>query len=217
MNLLDFLFPKFCISCSRPFTYLCPKCYEQPDFFTLPIEPQLKDNQLDLLLSACVYKPPISNLVKELKYTGIKNIAKTCAQVLYYSVNIPNADIITAVPLHPKRQKQRGYNQAEEIAKHLSILLNIPYLPLLKRTKHTKNQASILDKEKRLSNLKDIFEIDTGIKTRFIASLTTNNQQLTALIIDDITTTGTTLNECAKVLKQHGVKKAIGLTLAHGS
>lgn len=206
--LIELVFPRFCVGCDRLFTFLCPNCYEQIDFLTLPIKPKVKPNYLDQLIACCNYKPPISNLIKELKYNHVKDIALTCAQLVYYAANIPQTDLITAVPLHPKRLKERGFNQAELIAKHLSTLTSTPYQNLLVRTKHTKNQASITDKEHRLANLHNIFSIQETFKD--------NSDNKSVLVIDDVTTTGATLNECAKVLKQHHFGPVIGLTIAHG-
>lgn len=208
--LQELLFPRFCVGCGRIFTFLCTNCYEDIDFFTLPLSVKLEPNYLNNLLACANYSSPISNLIKELKYNKIKGLSQVCAHIMYYSMNIPGTDFITSVPLHPKRQQERGFNQAQEIAMELSLLLNIPYVETLKRTRHTINQASLHDKEKRLVNLKNIFELNKNVSLQLM-----KNKSI--IIIDDVTTTGTTLNECAKVLKQSGAKTVIGVTLAHGS
>ncbi len=208
--LQELLFPRFCVGCSKPFTYLCQNCYEQIHFFTLPITLKLDDISLDQLLSCAHYGFPISNLIKEMKYSHVKGLATFAGQLIDYTMNLPTVDLITSVPLHPKRQKDRGFNQAEMMAQEVSRQQDIPYLNLLIRTRHTVNQASLHDKEKRLSNLKDIFELDQKIELQLI-------KDKSIMIIDDVTTTGTTLNECAKVLKKYGAKTVIGVTLAHGS
>lgn len=145
-----------------------------------------------------------------MKYSHVKGLATFAGQLIDYTMNLPTVDLITSVPLHPKRQKDRGFNQAEMMAQEVSRQQDIPYLNLLIRTRHTVNQASLHDKEKRLSNLKDIFELDQKIELQLI-------KDKSIMIIDDVTTTGTTLNECAKVLKKYGAKTVIGVTLAHGS
>lgn len=209
--ILTLLFPHFCTGCNRIGTYLCDNCYSKIHFFGSQIEITLENPALDTLLSAAHYQPPLSNLIKEMKYQRVQNLAQVAADILYWSVNIPHTDLITAVPLHPKRHQERGFNQAAAIAVHLSNLLQVPYQPLLLRTQNTPHQASISDRQHRLTHLQNCFEINIPIFSKL------KNCPQKVLLIDDVTTTGTTLNECAHILKNHGVKKVIGLTLGHGS
>jgi competence protein ComFC len=112
-------------------------------------------------------------------------------------------DLITAVPLNEKRHKERGYNQAEVLARPLARKIGIPYSSLLiKRIKHTKSQVglSLLDRQ---NNVADAF-----------LTVTTLVASKNILIIDDVATTGSTLDACAKVLKDAGTKNVFALTLA---
>ncbi len=173
----------------------------------MPVSINLDETYVDTLIAATVFEEPIKSLLHEFKYQSVKGIGQWCGRMLYETTNFPQADIITAVPLHPQRQRLRGFNQAEEVAKELSTLSKIPYLPLLKRTKHTEYQASISDRTQRLTHLQNCFEFIQPKQP--IGS--------TVLLIDDVTTTGTTLNECAKVLKQNGFTQVFGLVVAHGN
>lgn len=210
--LLDFFFPSACCSCQKLGTYLCNNCYNAVQFFTLPIRLKLEPLFLDGLLAATQYRPPITSLIHLMKYSSVKDIAQFCGEMMYYTVNLPPTDLLTAVPLHHTRQSRRGFNQAEEVARTLSAFTSIPYLPLLQRTKNQAHQASITHRQKRLTNLRDAFELNPQSTTK-LPSL----QSKTILLIDDVATTGTTLNECAKVLKEAGAAKVYGLVIAHGS
>lgn len=207
--LLNIIFPKFCCGCSCLGTYLCPKCYSQLYFFPLPIEVETKPQYCDQLFALVKYQPPINQLIFDFKYHGVKNIGKTCARMLYYCANVPDFDLVINVPLHKTKQKQRGFNQTEIIAREYARLLNKPYYQLLKKIKNNKAQASILDKSKRIKNTIDLFAPIKKIPKDI-------NQIKTCLIIDDVSTTGATINQCAKILKQMGIKKVYGLTFAHG-
>src|SRR5258708_1209750 len=201
--LLDAVFPQYCCACSRFGDFLCPKCLEKLYFFTMPIELHLEETYLDQLIAACSYEAPISQLIFAMKYKHVKPIGEYCGQLLYNSTYFPDTECVAAVPLHLQRQKQRGYNQAEVIARKLSQLTGIPYIPLLQRTKNSVAQATITDRVKRLSNLEEAFAYDGKSPT-----------PSSVLLIDDVSTTGTTLNECAKILKQHGVREVVGLVVA---
>ncbi|MBU0578881.1 ComF family protein [Patescibacteria group bacterium] len=203
---VDLIFPKFCVNCNKFNTLLCEKCFEKINFYPFPLKPEIDECCLENIIVMAEYESIVKKLITTLKYQGIKNIGQTLARMIYYTTNFPRVDMITSVPLHKKRQRQRGFNQATEIALELSKITKIPFTKLLKRTKHSHPQAKISDKNKRLTHLKNTFIINQKILNL-----------KSVLIIDDVTTTGTTLNECAQILKQVGVKKIYGLTVAHGN
>jgi competence protein ComFC len=204
--ILDLIFPRFCIGCNKFDTYICEKCYEQINFYPLGVNPQIENYQLNKIIVVAQYEGIIKKMITALKYKNIKGIGQTLARMAYYSTDFPQVEAMTAVPLHPKRYRQRGFNQAAEIASELSQINQTPFVELLKRTKHAMAQAKIDDKNKRLTHLKNTFALNKK-----------NINLESVLIVDDVTTTGTTLNECALVLKQAGVKKIYGLVIAHGS
>ena len=113
-------------------------------------------------------------------------------------------DIIIPVPIHNKRRKQRGYNQTELISKELARkFANLEYMDILTKSKNTKPQ-SILNKEQRVENAKNLYVIKEKIDL----------EHKKILIFDDIYTTGSTANECAKILKELRPKKIGILTIA---
>ncbi|MBQ8451884.1 MAG: ComF family protein [Clostridia bacterium] len=142
---------------------------------------------------SCFYYDEVpAKIIKNLKYSGNKFIAKIVAEMMMTRPEFfDGIDIITFVPLSKKKLRERGFNQSEEIAKIIGAKTGIKVHSLLLKVSDGKNQASLSGKE-RLENLKDAFEPLVEAK-----SIVKNKR---VLILDDIFTTGTTLNECAKAL-----------------
>jgi competence protein ComFC len=204
--ILSLVFPQFCIGCGGFDTLLCENCYEKINFYPLTIKPKIDNLSLEKIIIMAEYEEITKKLIGALKYQGVKDVGDILASIIYLTTNFPQVETITSVPLHQKRHSQRGFNQATEIAQELSRVTKIPFTQLLQRTKYSQPQAKISDKKKRLVHLEDTFVINQKIPNL-----------KSVLIIDDVTTTGTTLNKCAQVLKQAGVKKIYGLVVAHGS
>lgn len=134
-----------------------------------------------------------SNIVKRFKYSSKKYYAEYIAKLMATNKSyFEGVDYLTFVPIGRKRHKERGFNQAEEIAINLGRLMNIPVLDLLVKTGNEKHQAGLTQKERR-ENLSGTIKINEEIKS-FI-------KNKTIMIIDDVFTTGSTLSECAKVIK----------------
>jgi ComF family protein len=151
------------------------------------------------------HNPLTQNLIKTFKYQYLQNINKILVNILAQQLaklNLENI-IITNIPLHKKKKRQRGFDQTEVLAKNLSKKINVPYLNLLKRNKFTKAQAQ-LSKAERQKNVSDAFVVNN-------INFETNK---TIILIDDVATTGATLNQAAKVLRDNGFDKIIALTLA---
>jgi len=134
-------------------------------------------------------------------------LVEFCAKTLYeYWINIPNKKekyIVCAVPLHKKRNKRRGFNQAELIAKEFCRLCDYEYLgEILTREKYTKVMYNMRIHE-REANLKDAFSFHKELY---------NEEEL--LLIDDITTTGATFKEIIRECEKHGVNKITCLALS---
>ena len=115
-------------------------------------------------------------------------------------------DIIGAVPIHKKREKDRGYNQSELIAKEIAKNTpNIEYKNILKKLKNNHRQSE-LKMEERLKNVKNVYDVQNKEIIQ--------NKRI--ILFDDVYTTGSTVNECSKVLKENGAKEILVLTLASG-
>lgn len=188
---------KYCLCCGRAMKNMANYC----DYC------QNHDYAFDFARAPFVYENEVVDLVRKLKYGGGKYLAEVMAEFMadeYYDSGF-DADLITFVPMHPKKQRKRGYNQAQEIASALSHILGFPLSDVLERVKFSENLAK-LGKEERAEAIKDaiILKPDTVVKNRNV------------VLVDDVFTTGATSNECAKVLKKGKCGKIFVLTFATG-
>lgn len=196
-SILDFLFPKKCIGCGKFGSYVCASC--QVGIW----EPEIsfKPRELDGLICLWAYDGLVKKIIKNAKYNGRFD---TLRFLIYNSkFEIQNNLVVVPVPLYKDRLSERGFNQAEVIAKEVSKIHKIPVMNLLTRIKDTGHQT-LRNKEERLNAIKGAF------------ALTPNSYRLASevLLVDDVITTGATLSECAKVLKRAGVNRVYGLVLA---
>lgn len=151
---------------------------------------------------ACDYQTPIDKWVMALKFGGNILMSRLFAELLEAKLNsIENDFILMPVPLHQSRLRKRGYNQAFEIAKELSLLSNRKLDISLIRVKNTQMQAQLKFKE-RIKNVKNAFEVKQSFAGKRI------------ILVDDVMTTGNTLKECAKTLKKAGVEEVRVLVFA---
>jgi len=132
---------------------------------------------------------------------------------IYLQFSLPLPDLIIPVPLHDRRLRWRGFNQSLLIANYLSqeLITNLEIETsdkIILRSKHTRPQMTIRNRRERIQNVANVFVFN---ETEENINLIKNK---TILLVDDITTTGSTLFECAKVLKQNGAKKVYGIVLA---
>src|SRR5947209_6999194 len=112
-------------------------------------------------------------------------------------------DLIVPVPLHPARERERGFNQAQLLAELVSPQLGVPTRPLLQRVRFTTTQTAF-DRAERIQNLRHAFRLRRNGDVR----------NLSVLLIDDVLTTGSTLSECARVLKENGAQSVYAATAA---
>jgi ComF family protein len=160
--------------------------------------------------SACLYKDNLKELIHMLKYNRKKYLSKTLSKLMIDFVNeerevLEDVDAITFVPISSRRFADRGFNQSELFAKDISKMFGVPVIDLLKKIKKTANQNE-LSRDGRLLNLKNAFKVRRGPVIG----------DLRLLLVDDVMTTGATLNECAKALLASGAKDVRCLTLARG-
>jgi len=228
--LLDLLFPKFCISCGKDGSYLCQNCFSLIDILERQYcpfcsRPKIvidgktcnfcnRSKSLNGLYCAASYNNFIvKKLINQFKYEPyIKELSKPLSSLIVtHLINLDKVEnfqdyILVPIPLHKKKLKKRGFNQASEIAKELSENLKIPvFNDALIKTKQTPAQVN-LKKEEREENIKGVFlcqkpELVMGKKI---------------LLIDDIFTTGSTMEQCARLLKEAGAKVVWGIIVARG-
>lgn len=225
MSLLDFLFPKYCVGCKIFGSYLCANCFTQVSFDTHVIclvcgkgsidgltHPMCRRKySIDGVVCAVAYRKIIKKLVYVFKYQPyVSDIQHVLLELFYESLIqkelflriVTKESVFIPIPLSSQKLRQRGYNQSLLLAKGLAQKFNIPVSDSLLRVKHTKPQFG-LSKGDRKENMQDAFAFkkDAPIYT-------------TAIIIDDVLTTGATLSEAAKVLKQYGFQQVWGVTFA---
>lgn len=222
---IESFFPTKCLNCQVDGEILCEDCFsliEIIDQKYCHICKKRKPFKVFKCLSGCrsplfhlffatAYKKHalIGKIIHNFKYSPfIKSLDFVLAKMIINHFKLIGIKqdffknfIIIPVPLHLKRIKKRGFNQSSEIAKKLSRELNIILaLDSLKRIRNTISQIKIITKEKKKSNVKDAFEC---INRNFI-------QGKIVLLVDDVYTTGATMEECAKVLKKAGAKRIYG-------
>ena len=222
--IIDILFPQFCFSCGREGEYLCEDCQA-----TLEIsgfhQKYPTQNLQDLYFAINYQNPLIKKLIQKFKYTPfVKELAKTFSSLIithfqlmdnkpdfFYPVRDRRSSngagfVIMPVPLEKRKLRWRGFNQTKELAKELSQFLKIPLIDdVLIKIKETHPQVELSD-ELRKENIKGVFSCQNSEKIR--------GRKI--LLIDDVYTTGSTMEECAKILKTAGTKEIIGIVIARG-
>lgn len=147
------------------------------------------------------YDGSLRAIIHAFKYGQRRSLARPLAQrlIMYGQAVLTGADLAVPVPLHRSRKRARGFNQAAEIARHLSI----PSLSVLKRTRATVSQTD-LPAHERQANVKGAF----ALRTR------ANVKNVVIVLVDDVSTTGATLEACARVLLDAGAREIRALTVA---
>lgn len=204
---------EFCDICLNEMEKIGEKCCEKCGSKLIAEEKfclncQAKDRHFDIGRSCFVFDGNVRHLIHQLKFGNKPYIARAFAPMLRDKLNSLNweYDVIIPVPLFPKHQKERGYNQSEVLARELVNYVNKPLnTTALIKVRDTSKQLGLGYME-RLRNLDEAFEVvDKGsIKGKNI------------LLIDDVMTTGATANACSEVLKKAKVKSVKVLTVAHG-
>jgi ComF family protein len=215
-NLLNILFPKFCISCDKEGKFLCEECFYKIKKFKNPVIVERnssrgkKNHLFKKLIIPCPYhqNPILEKAVHKMKYTFYKDLAKPLSKLLIETIikqKLPKETCIVPIPLHRKREKFRGFNQSLLLAEHISNACGFKIIHLILRSKNTKVQAN-LNREQRIENLKNAFIFNTAVKIP--------NKHTPILIIDDICTTLSTLSQAAKTLQKQGYNVIFGAALA---
>ncbi|OGS19901.1 MAG: hypothetical protein A3J83_08165 [Elusimicrobia bacterium RIFOXYA2_FULL_40_6] len=227
---VNFIFPVTCSSCGvyiqDDSNRICPDCFKKIEFIKplfcqkcgLPLHsggahcynclhPEGKI-YYESLRGTCVFEGVIKDLVHSYKYSSKEYLSKTFGNMLTNYLqdynDLQNVDLVVPVPLHWYKKFKRGYNQSELLAKEVSLFYKKPLVcDNVIRKKYTKQQVGLSRKD-RLINVNDAF----GLKRP------DEFKNKTVLVIDDVSTTGETVNQCAKVLKSSGANKVYGLTLA---
>ena len=220
---LDLIFPPYCLVCGRYDFWLCPECLhkvrparaqtcavcELPSVNGITHPRCTSVAAMDGLASVCEFSQ-IQEIIHSLKYGFVRDLAWALGECAAAGLRDRKLDqffsdfLLLPVPLHPQRLRFRGFNQSQLLAEALSKNLGLPIAaPALARFKATVPQTT-LDKARRRENIRGSIKcLDQGaIRGKKI------------LLVDDIATTGATLNECAKVLKRNGAVMVWAIVLA---
>jgi ComF family protein len=225
LQVLDTIIPPSCLVCGERLEeqsqVLCSKCEAkislQPvslckvcgsEIKELPCEVCAEEKfAFDHARSAFRYFTPINDLIHALKYDGYVSpagyFALPLAELIESDEDLQDYDYLCAVPLHKVRKRERGYNQSDLIAFATAALLDMPYHNPVSRNINTLSQT-LLSKSKRQKNLAGAFSVKdiSEVKGKKI------------ILVDDVFTTGTTLNEIAKLLRLAGAEKVAAVTVA---
>ena len=216
---LDLLLPEYCVVCKREGAYLCADCestlspLQRPYCFVCasPRVPQLCDwcrrsaPAFDSVRAPYEFRGGARRMVHDLKYRYVRVGVPYMARLLaaYLERNPYPVDAYCVVPLHGRRERGRGFNQSELIARELSGLTGVPVdADALRRTRNTPAQVSMETAGERRRNIVDAFECSANMEGRRL------------MLIDDVVTTGSTMSECADALKDAGAANVWGLAFA---
>jgi len=221
-KILNYIYPPLCIGCGHVGFEICPECSQKIDiigfreicFYCGAFTENCNKNHVcrnkrEFVLSEIktfgYYTGLMRKIVRYFKFNRRVALIRDLVPqlVTYFSLWNPKLDLIVPVPLTNRRESQRGYNQSAILAKTIATFLKKEYSDKsIRRIRETRTQVG-LNYTQRQENVRDAFEADGNII-----------REKSILLIDDITTTGSTLNECAKALCSSGAKEVIGFTLA---
>ncbi|MCM8773448.1 MAG: ComF family protein [Candidatus Omnitrophica bacterium] len=225
-NLVNVILPPTCFGCGRKINrgILCEACYRKlqpvkPPFCrrcgkeisqqesTLCYQCQKKQIYHNMLIPCFYYNDLIKKLIHLFKYSHYDYLAEFFSSLIIKHLStlgfsFSHYDYITYVPSHHLRLREREYNQSYLLAKHLSNFFKITFNDKIIFCKEIKPSQTKLERNKRQANVKDIFEVRENLTNKRI------------ILVDDIITTGSTLSECSRVLKEKGAAYITLITLA---
>jgi ComF family protein len=218
---LDLLFPQKCVGCGEEGTLLCHSCQQSLPRIKPPVcprcgKPQVSDSicpvcrgwqsSIDGIRSPLRFEGLVRTAIHQFKYKNLRVMARPLAILIrdYLIENPLSGEVLVPVPLHPRRLRERGYNQSELLAREVGKLVQLPVLNnSLIRHKYVLPQAQTHSVEERRRNVKQAFTCQND-----------SLQKKQVLLIDDVSTSGATLDACSKALKTAGATSVWGLVLA---
>lgn len=218
-GIADFIVPPLCFSCGKHMIdneiYICRQCFQKMEKINPAydiIKYRFDENSfISNAMSLFLFKEdnPIQILVHGLKYRQMRNIGKFFGRMIGFEIskNIrDNFDCIIPVPLHVSKKRERTYNQSESISMGISETLKIDVMnKCLKRVKYTQTQTR-LNREQRRENVSGAFKINKHYSDRIPGK--------NIILVDDVVTTGATILECARILKDENAGRIMVCSIA---
>lgn len=210
---LGFIFPRQCLGCKRKRTYLCEEC--------LMSLPAAICEGSDIIALYDYNHPTVRRIIWLIKYHGVRELAELMGVLLYERIIEELVDrniffrnekphLVIPIPLYPRRERARGYNQAELIARALAGANKEIFelkTDIIRRIKDTTSQVTLKNRKTRIENIKGAFQAAKSEQVR--------NRDI--LLVDDVMTTGATVAEAKNVLLSAGAREVIVLAVAHGN
>lgn len=200
-TLLRILFPSPCVQCGYLSESLCNRCFHEVEF-----KPHVRDLEGLRVCSALYYeeKSILGKLIRPFKYSHQADLFRIFVPWMRESMRLLEEGpvVFVPVPLFKARELERGYNQAELLAKWLGKSMGMPVARLVRRVKDTGSQARLIDRKSREENMQGAFQVEAALPACPI------------VLVDDIVTTGSTLLSCAEALRRAGASHVFALTLA---
>ncbi len=218
--LIDLLFPPRCVNCKRVGSWFCPLCQSSIEFIRAPYcrqcgRPDLESPchlcrqfplTIDGMRAVAYFEGALRQAIHAFKYQRRVDLAPLWGEMLavYARAESISYDVIIPIPLHRERERARGYNQAALLARALAAPRTaIIWEDALTRTRATRPQME-LDAAERRANVRDAFAASARVRAHRV------------LLIDDVCTTGATMEACSVALKNQGAQSVWGLALARG-
>ena len=221
MSIVDWIFPRVCVGCGREGKYICRECEQKltrpPAICPGCCKPSLggwvhgrckTEWGMERLMVGLPYRGPVQKLLKKVKYGSAWEIVQALFEIWISRTENPELKergVVTSVPMYRQKERERGFNQAEVLAKLLAENYKVPYLTILERKRETKPMFGLSRKERREN---------VGGAFRVINQQTNELTDKRIILVDDVWTTGATMRECTRVLKRAGAEEVWGVTLA---
>lgn len=203
MAIIDLVYPKLCAGCGREGKYICKECWREVGRGEVGVQGVGK---LAGLVAPYRYRGVLQKALKQVKYKSawgvVDELSKRWAREVARVMTGMNGSVVTSVPMYLPKARERGFDQAERLASLLAEELGTDCVTLLERVRRTKPQYG-MNREEREKNVEGAFRFKGGGRV-----------PRRVILVDDVWTTGSTMRECARILRGGGVEEVWGAVLA---
>jgi len=199
----DLLWPLSCMGCRCPGVRICRTCLDSLP----PTPPPDHIGDVPLVMAGTMQNPLLERAVWYLKYRNAQDLADPLGDLMAAAIGRAgiHADIVVPIPLHPSRLRRRGYNQAALLAMRIGAVSGLPCMDALTRIKKTASQVQTRARQKRIVNMTNAFTADRSVV-----------EGTDVLLVDDVATTGATLEAAVVALRDAGASNIKAAVIARG-